>query len=144
MLTLNPDGTATITLLDGEHHEVRQPSGAEYRQLVQAWERLADALEDDKFEVREMIEVQETARLAGVEDQATLHKRASEIRRLGHTLDRAREDMAVTWLNDVMTTLVGWGGPLDQDRLPSTVFDPGWPLELQAHWALRPTAPGAR
>ena len=144
MLTLNPDGTATLTLLDGETHEVRQPSGAEYRALVQAWERLADALEDDKAEVREMIEENEKAKLAGTEAEPELYKRASEIRRRGHLLDRAREDMAVAWLNEVLSVLVGWGGPIPEESLPATVFDPRWPLELQAHWALRPTVPGVR
>jgi hypothetical protein len=143
VLTLNPDGTATLTWLDGDTHTVRQPSGAEYRTLVQAWERLADALEDDKAEVRQMIEEQETHRLAGTEGEAELYKRAAEIRRRGRMLDRSREDMAVAWLNEVLSVLVGWGAPLEEERLPATVFDPRWPLELQAHWALRPTAPGA-
>jgi len=143
MLTLNPDGTATITFADGETHEVRQPNGAEYRNLVQAWERLADSLEDDKAEVREMIEANEKAKLEG-EAEADQYKRASEIRRRGRLLDRAREDMAIRWLNEVLEVLVGWGGPVPEENLPATVFDPRWPLELQAHWALRPTVPGAR
>jgi len=143
MLTLNPDGTATITFADGETHEVRQPNGAEYRTLVQAWERLADSLEDDKAEVREMIETNEKAKLEG-EAEADQYKRASEIRRRGRLLDRAREDMAISWLNEVLSVLVGWGGTVPEENLPATVFDPRWPLELQAHWALRPTVPGAR
>lgn len=144
MITLNPDGTATLTLYDGETHDVRQPTGREYRELVQAWERLAEALEDDKAEVRDLIEDNEKAKLAGIESQADLSKRAAEIRRRGALLDRAREDMALSWLNEILSVLVGWGAPLVPDRLPATVFDPRWPLELQAHWALRPTVPGAR
>lgn len=145
MITLNPDGTATFHLI-GKDEKVRQPRAREFQQLMDSWHDLFDALEMDKAEVRDLIA--DAEKVAATDDEAErltqveITQRQAKLNDRTRDLNRRREAMNVSWLNEVFSVLLGWG-TIDPELLPASVFDPTWPSRLQNHWSLFPTAPGA-
>jgi hypothetical protein len=141
MITLNPDGTATLKM--GEHEQkIDSPLATDYVHLVEKWDELTGGIEDWRLHVRKVqLQRQEAVTKDPTSEESLTLSR--ELREATSELVRLVQSRNVEWLEEMLSTLQGWG-TLDRTKLPATVYDPQWPLDLMGHWTLRPSVPGAQ
>lgn len=142
MLTLNPDGTATVHLV-ARDVELRRPSILEYRTLRESVKKLGEV--HDEL-VRKAQEENDAYRASLVErpegfDVEEWAAREQHARDNVTAVQDSSDALRLEWFHAVYETLVG--GTVDDEEVPSQVLDARWPVQLQEHWRTRPTLPGA-
>jgi hypothetical protein len=139
MLTMNDDGTATISLVSRKVR-LRRPTLGEYRSLREQLETMQDDAVDASETLANMVveqqQIPQSDRLSESAQQMSrrVREQTRTVRKLG---EQSREH----WLGNVLATL-GDVGDITADEYPSDVAGDQWIGQLIEHWRTRPTHPG--
>lgn len=141
LLTLNPDGTTTVHLLDRKV-TLRRPTLGEFRKMREGLEAEQDAHQPRSSALQAESAAVNSTDATKVEDEDALRERLEALRIETREVIRLAEEIRERFFTNMVTTLGKDGDNITEAEYPPQVIEANWIAEVIQHWRSRPTDPG--